>query len=160
MGFLEDLSGGKMIEGTFRDARIGTLTASVNGEHPDAWCSWQGQHVIAGQTRATWFRLSGDSRGPYSGLLAQTHRVLDALEAIGDKANARLRNCGDSGSFRDFYLSGISDWDQHDEILELEFLPVDGSRLIGSDRTIDWPDEDEFTNHHVVLRANNRGRSV
>ncbi len=161
MGFLKDLFvGKKQIEGTFRDARIGALKASVHHERPDAWCSWQGQHVVAGQTRATWFHLSGDSRGPYSGLLAQTYRVLDALDAIGDKANAWLVGCGDRGSFRDFYLSRISDWDQHDEILELEFLPVDESISIGSDRRIYWPGEDEFINHHVVLRARGRGRSV
>ncbi len=158
MGFLKDLFvGKKTIEGTFRDARIGALTASVDGERPYAWCSWQGQHVIAGQTRATWFSLSGDSRGPYSGLLAQTHRVLDALETIGDKANALLRDCGDSCSFRDFYLARIVDWDQHDDILELEFLPIDGSMTV-SELRIYWPDEDELANHHVVLRADYRGR--
>lgn len=161
MGFLKDLSGPKQIEGTFRDGRIGALTASVNPERPDAWCSWQGQHVIAGQTRATWVRLSGDSRGPYAGLLAQTHRVLDALGAIGDKADALLRDRGDRGSFHDFYLSAIFDWDQVDEIIELEFRPLDASiLLINSDRTICWPEDDELMNHHVVLRAEPRGRSA
>ncbi|MDQ3364028.1 MAG: hypothetical protein M3680_01170 [Myxococcota bacterium] len=161
MGFIKDRWVRETIEGTVQDARIGALTANVNPERLDAWCSWQGQHVIAGHTRATRVRLSGDSRGPYAGLLAQTHRVLDALGAIGDKADARLRDHGDSGSFRDFYLSAIFDWDQHDEILELEFRPLDPSCIsMNSDRMLCWPDDDELMNHHVVLRAERRAREA
>jgi hypothetical protein len=96
--------------------------------------------------------LSGNSKGPYSSIVAEAHRVLDHLEAIRAKASLALRARNSAASVQDFYLARIGVWDEHDDILELEFQPVDRP-VLERDLRVYWPGEDELGDHHIVFRA-------
>lgn len=108
--------------------------------------------MLAGQRHATWFSLSGDSRAPFASLVAEVHRALDHLEKIAAKANRELGQRAGAPSFADFYLARVSDWDEHDNILELVLLPI-AQAVLDRDLTIFWPGDDELGDHHVVFRA-------
>lgn len=161
MGFLTNLLLGTLEEKTFTFAtpRFGVFTTTVRrrvrpGRHApwsNEWCSWQGQHLLAGQRIATRFHLSGSTTGPANHLVAASHRVLDDFAGIATKANAALSRRGAACSFEDFDLVSVGDWDEVDEILQLELVPRGDSGL-QTDLTIYWPADDELSDHHVVFR--------
>lgn len=159
MGFLTDLLLGKQEQEqlSFTDARIGVLTTTVRwrrGRKPDVseWRVWSGQHLLAGHRVPTRFQLSGDGQGPVRDLVVHIHRVMDDLARIAEKANRALSSRGAAGSFGDFDLVSVGDWDQVDEILQLDLVPR-GASVLDADLTIYWPGDDELADHHVVLRA-------
>jgi hypothetical protein len=151
MEFFEDLFFGKREERSFSDERLGELSATVRRGRDRAWCLWRGQHWLEGQRGPTRFCLSGDGEGPYRDLLANVHRILDDLPRIADKANIALHERAAEGSFNDFHLFAVGDWEPHDGVLELELVPFDKS-VLTSDLTIYWPEDGERENHHIVLR--------
>lgn len=144
------MPGGKQEHGTHHDARLGTLTATFRTR--DTWCDWQGSHLLEGQPEKTLFSVSGSPAGPDPHLLAAIYRVLDELESIAVKANERLERIAPGATLKDFYLSRIGDWEQVDEILQVELRPR-GESVLQDDVTIYWPGDDELSNHHLVLRA-------
>jgi hypothetical protein len=83
----------------------------------------------------------------------QLNRVLDGLESISERADAELKKTAEGRSITEFYLSSISIWDEADQLLQLEFSPLDQPT---SDDFVDlefyWPEDDEFTNHHIKIR--------
>ena len=161
MRFLTDLLLGTLEEKTFTFAtpRFGVLTATARrrvrpgrrAARSSEWCSWQGQHLLAGQRSATRFHLSGTTAGPANHLVEATDRVLDDLAEIATKASAALARRGAAGSFDDFDLVSISDWDEVDGILQLALVPRGDSGLL-TDLRIYWPADDQLSDHHVVFR--------
>ena len=155
--FVTDFILGKPRQVTFQDACVGELIATIRRQPTNAWCRWHGQQCFEGQSRATHVSLSGDLKSPDRELLEELHRVVRGLARIETKADLELRKLNERASFRNFYLSSIGDWERHDSILQLEFVPVDRS-VLDHDLVVDWPIRDGAADgqHRLQFRAATR----
>lgn len=111
--------------------------------------------LLEGQARPTWLSLSGDSAQPYASLLAETHRVLDHLASLTRAAAVELAKSAARGSIEQLYFSDLGDWDEHDDVLQLELSPV-AEPILVTDVRFEW--SCGGPKHLVVLRANDGPR--
>jgi hypothetical protein len=137
----------------FVDERLGELSATVENAVTSEWCSWEGSLLFPGHTETTWVSLGGDSAAPRQGLRDKLYQLLDALEKISEHADRKLRERVEARSISEFYLSSISVWDEADELFQLEFSPrKQAATKSFFELEFYWPENDEFTNHHIVIR--------
>lgn len=134
----------------FHDPKLGVLRVTRE-ESRGRWCLWEGRFRIPGASEDTLVSLSGNRDGPDSGLVAAVHTVLAALPEVASKVDEALRADGRACTFSRFWVQSIGDWDQHDEVLQLELVTRDANDL-AQDLTVYWPGDDWGLDHHVVLR--------
>ncbi len=134
----------------FVDERLGELTATTKSNDLSKWCSWSGACTVAGQAKQTFVSLGGSPEGPHGYLLRQICDILDSFEQVLQRVSVELR---ERGAIEQFYLSTISVWDEVDEIIELQFSPIEQPTSKDYiDIVFCWPEDDEFLNHRIRVR--------
>ncbi|MEM7160535.1 MAG: hypothetical protein AAF799_47300 [Myxococcota bacterium] len=147
---------------TCTDPRLGEFRAtreegrSLFGGRRRIWRNWQGRYRLAGREDDVILSLSGTERGPDPGLVGKTCAVLDNLDAITRRISRALAKRGSSAKPSDFVLGSIYDWDEVDEVLLVEYVPL-RSGLLDDDLELYWPGDDWAIDHHIVLRQSDHG---
>ncbi len=114
------------------------------------WRNWVTKYEVPGQGEVL-ISLSGNEEGPWQGLLEASAMVIDHLDAIESHANTALAQRNIPATFADFRLTCISDWNEPDDILQLEFVPL-GEPKLDDSLEFYWPGDDCLMNHHLVFR--------
>lgn len=144
------------------DPRLGEFRATreeartIFGRRKQVWRNWLGRYSIAGQDDAVILSLSGTEHGPEVGLVAKTCTVLDNLDVITKCIAKALTKRRSSATPADFRLTSIFDWDEIDEVLQVEYVPLRPG-LLEDDLEFYWPGDDWAIDHHIVLRSHDHG---
>lgn len=83
MGIIQDWIFGKEI--TYRDNRLGELTARIRNKKKEKGYVWTGTCLIPEQKTETVILLEGDKNAPFSGQLTGIYALLDNVQNINRK---------------------------------------------------------------------------